>query len=176
MLGHYERPAWALPPHFLLIGADLDDPAFDYFLDLRRPTGEDFEVVSYPRAPDYPKGETRAAKFYRLYATLQDMLFASAFAIDRVEAMKLNAHFTLAVDEPGTEERFADVLRQLGATSVPELTGHARAYDAGDFAVHSYRSLDDGRWRATLGCDDKRRMGHLCELFADHGLRQIRLP
>lgn len=170
VLWSYRSPPWPLPRHLLLIGADIDDPALDHYLDLRRPTGDDYEVVSLPRLPEYPTEETAAKGFIRRFATLREMLFFSAFHGDRVRAMAHRRALYRHPEASESEALFDDIMVRLGATPIPELRGgHVMGHDSPDLAAVAHRGLADGLWQATLASNDRRRLAHVTEVFLDHG-------
>lgn len=168
VLWAYREPPWRLPDHFLLIGADVDI-AFDYFLDLRRPSGDDYEVVSFDRSPGAPSGETQGEWYYRQFRTLREKLFYSVLSRDLVRVMPHQGALHMDIDTFENERRFGEILSRLGVRAIPEISeGHAKGYLSEDLAVAEFRHLQGG-WHAMLGSHDARRLAHVMEIFFDHG-------
>ena len=155
VLDQYEMPPWAMPPRYQLIGGDVDD-ANDYCFDLDAPADGDFEIVTFPRGPEHPKGTTSVDGYHRIFSSFVEMLFFLPLQEDHVALLPYGGFLEVVGDAARALAQLDVVATELGAARVQELRGNTRGYLGTALALAAWASPGQSGWRLRVGSRGQR--------------------
>jgi hypothetical protein len=167
----YEAEEWRPPPRYMVVAVEMQDPYFDYYLDLECSNDSDFSVVRFESwGTAVFKG-----RIHPRFRSFRDMLFWFGFLYKRMNSlpfqMKLQAS-PLKKEKTGqSQEALVDAVEKLalrmGFKRLQHTSPQCLLLDREDAAIYGHLPPRGG-FDAKAAATDKNQLSKICEILRDH--------
>lgn len=167
----YETRGWRPPPRYLLVAMEMQDPYFDYFLDLESPENSDFSVVRFEsEGTAVLQGRT-----HPWFHSFRDMLFSFGFLTKRVKSLPhqldLLASPTKKLATGQSQGQLVSAVETLALRMGFKRLSHASSFclllDRDDAAIYGHLPPRGG-FAAKVAASESGQLLKVCELLRDH--------
>lgn len=167
----YESRDWRPPPRYLLVAMEMQDPYFDYFLDLESPESSDFGVVRF----ESEGTAVLQGRVHPWFHSFRDMLFSLGFLAKRVKRLPYQLDLLASPTKkqatgqsPGELVSAVETLAlRMGFKRLSHVSPFCLLLDRDDAAIYGHLPPRGG-FAAKVAASDRGQLLKACELLRDH--------
>lgn len=167
----YEAEEWRPPPRYFVVAVEMQDPYFDYYLDLEGPVDSDFSVVRFESWGN----AVFKGRVHPKFRSFRDMLFSFGFLYKRMSSlpwqMDLRASPAKQQGVGQSQEALVKALEELairmGFKRLQHTSPQCLLLDREDAAIYGHLPPRGG-FEMKAAATDKEQLSKICELLRDH--------